>query len=43
MITAEYMSIGEFIFELFKAVLFVGYVASMYYILWDYIWRSFIK
>ena len=43
MIISEYIAIVEFIFELFKAVLFVGYVASIYYIVYDYIWRNFIK
>ena len=42
MIATEYLSIGEFIFELFNAILFVGYVASLYYIVYDYIWRNFI-
>tara|TARA_B100000963_G_scaffold324625_1_gene310286 strand:+ start:308 stop:418 length:111 start_codon:yes stop_codon:yes gene_type:complete len=35
--------IVEFIFELFVAILWVGYVASLYYILYDYIWRNFIR
>jgi len=34
---------AEFIFELFVAILWVGYVASVYYIIYDYIWRTFIR
>ena len=34
---------AEFIFELFVAILWVTYVASIYYIIYDYIWRTFIK
>ena len=43
MIIPEYVAIGEFVFELFKAVLCVGYVASIYYIVYDNIWRNFTK
>tara|TARA_A200000113_G_scaffold182210_1_gene168309 strand:+ start:86 stop:217 length:132 start_codon:yes stop_codon:yes gene_type:complete len=43
MIISEYIAVGEFVFELFKAVLCVGYVASIYYIVYDYIWRNFTK
>tara|TARA_S200000501_G_scaffold254379_1_gene238345 strand:- start:2572 stop:2703 length:132 start_codon:yes stop_codon:yes gene_type:complete len=43
MITAEFIAIGEFIFELFKAILWVGYVAMLYYIVYDYIWENFIR
>lgn len=35
--------IGEFIFELFTAILWVTYVASIYYIVYDYIYENFIK
>ena len=35
--------IVEFIFELIVAILWVGYVAAIYYILYDYIWRNFIR
>ncbi len=35
--------IVEFIFELFTAILWVGYVATMYYVVYDYIWNNFIK
>ncbi len=43
MITTEYIAIGEFIFELFKATLWVGYVATLYYIVYDFIWENFIR
>ena len=43
MITTEYIAIGEFIFELFKAMLWVGYVGTLYYIVYDFIWENFIR
>ena len=43
MITTEYIAIVEFIFELFKAMLGVGYVATLYYIVYDFIWENFIR
>ena len=33
----------DFLFELFVAILWVSYVASIYYIIYDYIWENFIK
>ena len=33
----------EFIFELFVNILWVTYILSIYYIVYDYIWRTFIK
>ena len=35
--------IAEFIFELFVAILWVYYVAGIYYIVYDYIYENFIK
>ena len=35
--------IVEFLFELFVAILWVSYVASVYYIVYDYIYENFIK
>ena len=34
---------AEFILELFTSILGVTYVASIYYIVYDYIYESFIK
>ena len=35
--------IAEFILELFKAILGVSYVATVYYIIYDYTYESFLK
>ena len=35
--------IVEFIFELFVAILWVYYVAGIYYIVYDYIYENFIR
>ena len=35
--------IVEFIFELYVAILWVTYLAGIYYIVYDYIWSNFIK
>ena len=35
--------IVDFMFELFVAILWVGYFATVYYLLFDYIWKNYLR